>query len=81
VRAGAEADDRAWARRLHDTRRAHRWADPDGAWRADIRLSPDAGARVDSAWDAHRDRIFAEARRAGQREPRAAYAADRSSPP
>jgi hypothetical protein len=76
VRAGAEADDRAWARRLHDTRRAHRWPDPDGAWRADIRLSPEAGARVDSAWDAHLDRIFTEARRAGRREPRAAYAAD-----
>jgi hypothetical protein len=76
VRAGAEADDQAWARRLHQTRRAHRWADPDGAWRADLRLSPDAGARVDSAWDAHLDRIFIEARRAGRREPRAAYAAD-----
>jgi Domain of unknown function (DUF222) len=76
VRAGAEADDKAWARRLHKTRRAHRWADPDGAWRAELRLSPDAGARVDSAWDAHLDRIFDEARRAGRREPREAYAAD-----
>jgi Domain of unknown function (DUF222)/HNH endonuclease len=76
VRAGAEADDRAWARRLHDTRRAHRWPDPDGAWRADIRLSPEAGARVDSAWDAHLERIFHEARRAGRREPLEAYAAD-----
>jgi Domain of unknown function (DUF222) len=76
VRASAEADDQAWARRLHQTRRAHRWADPDGAWRADIRLSPEAGSRVDSAWDAHLDRIFIEARRAGRREPRTAYAAD-----
>jgi hypothetical protein len=72
VRAGAEADDRAWARRLHDTRRAHRWPDPDGAWRADIRLSPEAGARVDSAWDAHLDRIFTEARRRRRRGARAA---------
>jgi len=76
VRAGAEADDHAWARRLHQGRRAHRWVDPGGAWRSDIRLAPDAGARVDSAWDAHLDRIFAEARRAGRREPREAYAAD-----
>ncbi|HUF83428.1 MAG TPA: DUF222 domain-containing protein [Acidimicrobiia bacterium] len=76
VRAGAQADDAAWARELHVTRRAYRWADPNGAWRSDIRLSPDAGARVDSAWDAHLDRIFAEARRAGRREPREAYAAD-----
>jgi len=76
VRAGAEADDRAWARRLHESRSAHQWTDPDGAWRADIRLSPDAGARVSSAWDAHTDRIFREARAAGRREPRTAYAAD-----
>jgi hypothetical protein len=76
VRAGAQADDTAWARRLHETRSAHQWTDPDGAWRADIRLTPDAGARVSSAWDAHTDRIFAEARRAGRREPRTAYAAD-----
>lgn len=76
VRAGAQADDQAWARRLHTSRRAHRWPDRDGAWRADIRLGPDAGARVDSAWDAHLDRIFEEARRAGRREPREAYAAD-----
>ncbi len=76
VRAGAEADDREWARRLHNSRAARHWTDPDGAWRADIRLSPDAGARVSSAWDAHTDRIFREARAAGRREPRTAYAAD-----
>ncbi|HUF83720.1 MAG TPA: HNH endonuclease signature motif containing protein, partial [Acidimicrobiia bacterium] len=32
--------------------------------------------RVDSVWDAHLDRIFREARAAGRREPREAYAAD-----
>jgi hypothetical protein len=31
VRAGAEGDDKAWARRLHVNRRAHEWTDPDGA--------------------------------------------------
>jgi Domain of unknown function (DUF222) len=76
VRAGAEPDDRAWARRLHESRRAHKWTDPDGAYRLEARLAPDAGARFDSAWEAHTDRIFREARRAGRREPRAAYAAD-----
>jgi Domain of unknown function (DUF222) len=76
VRAGVEADDQAWARRLQNSRSAHQWTDPDGAWRADIRLAPDAGARVSSAWDAHTDRIFREARAAGRREPRSAYAAD-----
>jgi hypothetical protein len=76
VRAGAQEDDAAWARELQRTRRAHRWSDRDGAWRSDIRLSPDAGARVDSVWDAHLDRIFKEARAGGRREPREAYAAD-----
>jgi hypothetical protein len=76
VRAGAEADDQAWARRLHETRRAHGWTDPDGAYRLEARLAPDAGARFGSAWKAHIDRIFCDARRAGRREPRTAYAAD-----
>jgi Domain of unknown function (DUF222)/HNH endonuclease len=76
VRAGAEADDKAWARRLHETRRAHDWTDPDGSYRLEARLAPDAGARFSSAWKAHIDRIFCDARRAGRCEPRAAYAAD-----
>jgi 5-methylcytosine-specific restriction endonuclease McrA len=76
VRAGAEEDDKAWARQLHESRRANKWTDPDGAYRVDVRMAPDAGARFDSAWEAHIDRIFREARRAGLRESRAAYAAD-----
>ncbi len=76
VRAGAEADDMAWARRLHVSRRAHKWVDPDGAYRLEARLAPDAGARFDSAWEGHIDRIFKEARRAGRHEPRTVYAAD-----
>jgi Domain of unknown function (DUF222) len=76
VRAGAEGDDKAWARRLHLGRRAHEWMDPDGAYRIEARLAPDAGARFSSAWKAHVDRIFCDARRAGRREPRTAYAAD-----
>lgn len=76
VRAGAEADDAAWARRLHMQRKAHEWTDPDGMYRLEARLAPDAGARFHSAWKAHTDRIFCDARRAGRREPRAAYAAD-----
>jgi hypothetical protein len=76
VRAGAEADDRAWAHRLHTERSAHDWTDPDGAYCLNARMAPDAGARFSSAWRSHIDRIFADARRAGRREPRAAYAAD-----
>jgi Domain of unknown function (DUF222)/HNH endonuclease len=76
VRAGAEADDAAWARRLHVERRAHEWTDPDGAYRLEARLAPDAGALFSAAWKGHLERIFQDARRAGRREPRAAYAAD-----
>jgi hypothetical protein len=76
VRAGAEADDRAWARRLHVERRAYKWSDPDGAFCFNGRMAPDAGARFDSAWEAHIDRVFRDARCAGRHEPRAAYAAD-----
>jgi hypothetical protein len=76
VRAGAEADDRAWARRLHLGREAHDWDDPEGFYRFAGRMAPDAGATFRGAWHAHIDRIFREARRAGRREPRAAYAAD-----
>jgi hypothetical protein len=49
---------------------------PEGFYRLEGRLAPDAGARFSAAWRAHIDRIFCEARRAGRREPRAAYAAD-----
>ncbi len=76
VRAGAEVDDSEWARRLHEKRRAHKWTEPDGTYRLEGRLAPDAGARFDAAWEGHIDRIFREARRAGPHEPRTAYAAD-----
>jgi hypothetical protein len=76
LRAGAEADDRAWARRLHATREYRDWTSAEGAYCFGGQLSPEAGARVRSALQGHLDRIFAEARRAGRHEPRVAYAAD-----
>ena len=76
MRAGAQEDDAAWARQLHVTRRANKWTGPDGAYEFHGRMAPDAGARFDAAWEAHTDRIFRDARAAGQREPRAAYMAD-----
>ncbi|MGH8983718.1 MAG: DUF222 domain-containing protein [Acidimicrobiia bacterium] len=76
VRAGAQEDDAAWARRLHFARRAHEWTTPDGAYCLSAQMAPDNGARFSSAWNAHIDRIFTDARKAGRREPRAAYAAD-----
>ena len=49
VRA-AGADDAERARKLHASRRVYRWTDThDGAYRADVRLHPEAGARFDAA--------------------------------
>ena len=65
------------ARKLHASRRVYRWTDThDGAYRVDVRLHPEAGARFDAALRAKIDELFKEARRAGRREPYAAYAAD-----
>jgi Domain of unknown function (DUF222) len=76
VRAAAQPDDAAWARQLHEQRYLHKWTDLDGSYCGDFRLAPAAGARLFAALDAHEDQIFREARRAGRREPRDAYAAD-----
>jgi hypothetical protein len=70
------ADDAAAAAHLHATRRVHTWTDPDGAYRADIRLTPDAGAHFHAALTDNADRIFTEARKRGRREPWSAYLAD-----
>ena len=76
VRAAA-VDDVEAARRLFTTRRVHTWVDAhDGAYRADVRLHPSAGARLHAALEHKTDEIFTAARHAGRREPRAAYAAD-----
>lgn len=76
VRAGAEADDAAWAQRLHDTRSLRTWVDADASTCGIWRMSPDKGAEVNAAIDAETDLIFREARAAGRRESREAYAAD-----
>ena len=76
VRAAAETDDAAWAQRLHESRHVHEWCDLDGAYRADVRLAPDAGAYFKAALTDETDRVFRQARREGREEPRDAYAAD-----
>src|SRR5437764_15049064 len=57
-------------------RRAHEWTDPDGTYRLEARLAPDAGGRFSSGWKAHTERVFRDARRAGRRGPPADYPAD-----
>jgi hypothetical protein len=69
-------DDAEWAQLLHDTRSVSTWTDRDAAVRADVRLAPDRGADFLAALAAETDLVFREARAAGCREPRTAYAAD-----
>ncbi|MCA1690824.1 MAG: DUF222 domain-containing protein [Acidimicrobiales bacterium] len=76
VRAAAADDEVARHRALHRSRRLRHWCDADGAFRMDLRTTPDAGAVVLAALEPHRCRIVAEARAAGRREPAEAYAAD-----
>jgi 5-methylcytosine-specific restriction endonuclease McrA len=75
VVAASVDDDEAWARRLHDQRAVYVWHE-HGALRADVTLAPDRAANVHAALEAETDRIFRDARAAGQREPRVAYMAD-----
>lgn len=76
VRAAAVPDELAAYEHIRRSRYLRYWSDRDGAVRLDARFTPDAGAAAIAAIDARRDRIFAEARRAGRRESSAAYAAD-----
>jgi hypothetical protein len=62
--------------RVRKSRFLRHWTDPDGAFRLEARLCPDAGAKVLAALEVHHRRIFAGARREGRRESYEAYAAD-----
>ena len=70
------SDDAAAARRLHESRALRTWTEREGAWRMDVRLAPDDGGLVARALEDWTDRIFRARYRAGEREPRVAYAAD-----
>jgi len=78
VRATATSAPQEQARYLaiHNSRYVRHWADPDGAFRLDAKLTPDAGATVLSALEVEADARFGAARRAGHDEAPAAYRAD-----
>ncbi len=61
---------------IRATRYVRHWSDPDGAFRLDARLTPDAGATLLAALEARTNTLFAEARRAGTHESPATYRAD-----
>jgi hypothetical protein len=52
------------------------WSDPDGAFRGEFKLTPDAGARILSSLEVRANELFDQARKADTREAPAAYAAD-----
>lgn len=76
VRAAALPDETERYERIRKRRSLRHWTDSDGTFRLDARLTPDAGASVLAALEPHRERIFADARKAGRRESYDAYAAD-----
>ncbi len=57
-------------------RRCRTWTDPEGAFRLDARLCPDAGAALAAALGAEADRCFERGRTTGVHESKDAYAAD-----
>ncbi|HSH58681.1 MAG TPA: DUF222 domain-containing protein [Acidimicrobiales bacterium] len=76
TRAGAGADPEARRRRIHDSRYLRTYADSEGAWNLHMRDNPEVGAEVMAALAPIRDRLFAQARAEGRKEPLEAYAAD-----
>ncbi|MEX2554571.1 MAG: DUF222 domain-containing protein [Actinomycetota bacterium] len=75
VRASAHSDEDA-CERIRRGRYLRHWTDPDGAVRLNGRFAPDDGAKLVASVQARAERLQVEARRAGQREPSDAYAAD-----
>ena len=69
-------DAEAAAAALRGARRCRTWTDPDGAFRLDARLCPDAGAALAAALKAQSDRFFARGRTSGVHDSPDAYAAD-----
>jgi len=74
--ASSAAQENARYLAIKKARYVRHWADPDGAFRLDAKLTPDAGAKLISALQIEADARFNAARKAGDHEPPAAYCAD-----
>ena len=72
----AASDPMATYKRIHKGRYLRHWTDEEGAFCLNARLTPDRGAKVAAMLDQEASSIFDQARKAGSREPLAAYAAD-----
>ena len=76
ARAGSAAAENERYEAIRRTRFLRHWSDPDGAFRAEMRLTPDDGASLLASLERRTNERFDEGRTAGRHEPTAAYAAD-----
>src|ERR1700736_832453 len=76
VRAAAEPDPEARRARIHRARHLRSYTDGEGAWNLRVRDHPEGGAEFMAAVAPIADRLFAQARAEGRKEPLEAYAAD-----
>lgn len=74
--AGSAQAENARYEAVRRSRFFRHWSDPDGALRGEFKLTPDDGARMLSSVEMRANELFDEARKAGNRESPAAYAAD-----
>lgn len=74
--AGSAAAENERYEAVRKSRFFRHWSDPDGGFRGEFKLTPDAGARLLSSLELRTNELFDEARKAGNREAPAAYAAD-----
>jgi hypothetical protein len=73
---GSAAAENARYEAVRRSRFFRHWSDPDGAFRGEFKLTPDAGARLLSSLEVRANELFDQARKAENRESPAAYAAD-----
>jgi len=76
VKAAVTDDEAARHRRIHQGRRLRHWNEADGAFRMDLRATPEAGAVILANLKPFCGHAFAAARAAGRRESSEAYTAD-----
>ena len=73
---GSAASENARYEAVHKSRFFRHWSDPDGGFRGEFKITPDAGARLLSSLEGRANELFDEARKADNRDAPAAYAAD-----
>src|SRR5207245_2753832 len=76
VLVASAADEVEWCERIRRRRYLRSWCDEEGAVCLRARYAPDDGAKLLALVEARQNVVFREARKAGRREPYAAYAAD-----